>query len=347
MEDRFIAQIRAKIEAIPEGRDHLVLGIGDDAAILSPFEGNGVVTTDLLCDKVDFTVGVDSPRLIGRKALGVNLSDLAAMGAVPHSVVISVLLPDRWPDSFPGTAEDFLTGFREGLLPLARHFRTALAGGDTNRGPGVFAVSVTAFGTISDGKALLRSGARPGDRILVTGPVGGSIFHRHFLFTPRVAEALYLKTHYSIHAGMDISDGLLLDLSRMARESGVGFALIDDQVPIHPDALSPPKDSRRFPGWEEEKSALDHALGDGEDFELILAVPPEEAKRLLHDQPFAAGRPFSALGIDSFHDDPNYQPAILTEIGEFTPLEEGVTRQKKEGDRRVPIREFSGWNYRF
>lgn len=323
MEDRFIDLLRREMETVPELNRHLIRGIGDDAAILKRFRGNMAVTADLLCDGIDFRIGVDSPRDIGRKALAVNLSDLAAMGAVPLAVVVSLLLPRRMKTSWKpaessanrkkrenekeakdggcdgveegakpigeeekGGISEFALEFYRGLIPLAKRYNVSMAGGDTNSWDGAFAVSVTAFGAVSARNALLRNAARPGDRILVTGPLGGSIFGRQFRFMPRVTEALFLARHYQIDAAIDISDGLTLDLSRLARESGVGFLLDEKKVPIHPDVFSPPSDAEKFPGWETDKTPLAHALGDGEDFELILAVPPGEAERLLTEQPF-------------------------------------------------------------
>ena len=130
-----------------------------------------------------------------------------------------------------------------------------------------------------------------GDRIVVSGAFGGSILGRHFDFEPRVNEALLLNDRYELHAGMDISDGLAIDLSRLVRESGVGAIVETDHVPIHEDArrLAEQADDGRTP--------LEHALGDGEDFELLLAVPPDEARRMLSQQP---------LGVP------------LTDIGQFT-----------------------------
>ena len=122
-------------------------------------------------------------------------------------------------------------------------------------------------------RAIAPLGARPGDRIIVTGAFGGSILGRHFDFLPRVREALLLNERYEIHAGMDVSDGLALDLSRLAAGSGVGAIVDIDHVPIHDDA------HRLAAG--DGRSPLEHALGDGEDFELVLAVEPKEAKRML------------------------------------------------------------------
>ena len=162
-----------------------------------------------------------------------------------------------------------------------------------------------------------RKGALAGDRIIVSGAFGGSILGRQFDFEPRVNEALLLNERYELHAGMDVSDGLAIDLSRLVRESGVGAIVETDRVPIHDDArrLAEQRDDGRTP--------LEHALGDGEDFELLLAVPPDEARRMLAEQP---------LGVP------------LTDIGQFT-AEPGLWQREAGG----PLRPLtpSGWEHNF
>ena len=176
----------------------------------------------------------------------------------------------------------------EGLLPLAEEFGVAIAGGDTNAWDGPLVISITAIGELTERGPLLRSGARPGDAILVTGSFGGSILGRHFHFTPRVREALLLNERYRLHAGIDVSDGLSLDLFHLTQESGCGALLDLSAVPIAADAY------RLAAADGDGATPLDHALGDGEDFELILAVPPDEAERLLADQPLAV--PLARIG---------------------------------------------------
>jgi thiamine-monophosphate kinase len=153
---------------------------------------------------------------------------------------------------------------------------------------GPLVVSITLLGKITGRGPLRRGGAKPGDRILATGSFGGSILGKHFDFQPRVEEALLLNERYRLHAGIDVSDGLSIDLARMAKESGCGAILQTDAVPISDDARRLSKE--RADGV----SPLDHALGDGEDFELLLAVGPDEAQRILADQPLDV--PISDIG---------------------------------------------------
>lgn len=267
METEFISWLRGRLPPHPRLR----LGVGDDAAILQwAQDARCVVTTDMLNDGVDFVWDRCDGRLVGRKSLAVNLSDLAAMAARPLAAVVSLALPQQNP-------LEVACQLYEGLLPLAAEFDVALAGGDTNVWDGPLAVSITALGEVTERGPLLRSGARPGDAILVTGRLGGSLLGRHLQFTPRVREALLLNERYRLHAGIDVSDGLSLDVSRVAQASGCGAELDLPAVPIHEDAYHLAATSGTTP--------CDHALGDGEDFELILAVPADEARRLVSDQP--------------------------------------------------------------
>lgn len=269
MESEFIAYLRAAISPTSAG---LLVGPGDDAAVLAWRNDRAcVVTTDMLMDGVDFRLGVDAPERIGRKSLAVNLSDLAAMAAEPVGAVVSLALPRL------GGLE-LAKKLYAGLLPLAAQFKCPIVGGDTNSWDGPLVVSVTALGRTTDGRLLRRNGAKPGDSIVVTGEFGGSILGKHFDFTPHVRLALDLAKYEELHAAMDVSDGLSLDLSRMCAESGCGVVLRLDRVPI---AEAARELSRRDPN---SGTALDHALSDGEDFELILATPQTEAERIVSEQ---------------------------------------------------------------
>jgi thiamine-monophosphate kinase len=273
MEHEFLRWLHERIPADARAP----LRLTDDAAVLRLAGGERVVATvDLLTDGVDFDLRSDAPERIGRKALAVNLSDLAAMAARPLAGLISLALPRTG-------GLDLATRLYEGLIPLAEKYHLAIAGGDTNCWDGPLAISVTALGEVTEHGPLLRSGARPGDAILVTGRFGGSRLGHQFDFDPRVEEAVWLAAHATLHAGMDVSDGLSLDLWRMCQASGVGAVVETAAVPIAPDAQR----------WADQQgdgsTALEHALGDGEDFELILAVPAETATQLLAQQPLACG----------------------------------------------------------
>ena len=260
----------------------LLVGAGDDAAILRVTEdANVVATTDMLMDGVDFELDRHDPARIGRKAIAVNLSDLAAMAATPIGALVSVALPRRG-------GQELARQLIAGMLPLAEEFDCPIAGGDTNSWDGPLVISVTALGEAPSDRRWLRSGAQPGDAILVTGQFGGSILGRHFDFTPRVREALWLARNATIHAAMDVSDGLSLDLSRLCEASHCGAVLDLEKIPI---AAAATKLSQEL---GDGSSAWDHALSDGEDFELLLAVPRDEAARLLSMQPLQT--PLTQIG---------------------------------------------------
>jgi thiamine-monophosphate kinase len=283
METEFIAWLRERLPPHPQ----LLLGPGDDAALLRLSDRpECLVTVDLLTDQVDFRLAESDPRLIGRKALAVNLSDIAAMAGRPLAAVIALALPR------PGALE-LATKLYEGMLPLAVEYQVAVAGGDTNCWDGPLAISVTLLGETSKRGALCRTGARPGDAIVVTGSFGGSILGRHFDFTPRVREALVLNARYELHAAIDVSDGLSLDLARLANASGCGARINTAEVPIADAARDlAQRDLAQRDGAAGD--ALAHALGDGEDFELLLAVPPDAARRMLAEQPLDV--PLTVIG---------------------------------------------------
>jgi thiamine-monophosphate kinase len=256
------------------------VGIGDDCAILGVGEGTGagcdlLITTDMLMDGRHFHLEQDGPEAVGYKAMGVNLSDIAAMAGIARSAVVAVALPRD-------NAVEVARGLHAGLRVLADRFAVDLVGGDTNAWDGPLVITVTVLGHATVRGAVRRSGARPGDAILVTGPLGGSLVSgRHLRPEPRIAEALAIHRAATIHAMIDISDGLSSDLGHVLAESGGLGAILDAvAIPIHPDAH---EQTRR-----DGVSALDHALHDGEDFELCLAVAPEDADRLLAESPASA-----------------------------------------------------------
>lgn len=278
MELEFIRWLRARLASQPS----LPVGIGDDAAVLRLAEREGcVITVDLLTDGVDFELANDAPQRVGRKALAVNLSDLAAMAARPLAAFVALALPRAG-------ALELAKALYEGMIPLAERYQLAIAGGDTNTWDGPLVTSVTLVGEAGASGPLLRSGAQPGDWIVVSGRFGGSRLGHHFDFEPRVNEALWLAGRYPLDAGIDVSDGLSLDLARVAEASGCGAVIELSKVPVAEAA------GRWAAQLNDGSTALDHALGDGEDFELILAVPPAAAAELVARQPLDCG--LNAIG---------------------------------------------------
>jgi thiamine-monophosphate kinase len=279
MESDLIAWLRAELPPHP----CLRLGIGDDAALVQLGSGSDcVVTVDIISDQVDFRLDqIDDPRRVGHKALGVNLSDLAAMAAIPRAAVVGLALPRQ-------TALALAKSLYRGILPLAERFDMAIAGGDTHVWDGPLLVSITAIGAVGPHGLLYRQGAKPGDQLLVTGQLGGSLLGRHLDLEPRVREALLLNDRYDLHAAIDISDGLAIDLARLADASECGAVIELAQVPVSPAA----KQLAATPG--DARTPLEHALSDGEDFELLLAVPPATAEQLAAEQPLEV--PLTRIG---------------------------------------------------
>lgn len=243
------------------------VGIGDDAAVLD-WSANPqcLVTVDMLMEGVDFTRDSATPEQIGRKSLAVNLSDIAAMAGKPVACVVAVSLPRDG---------GFELGQRlhTGLAALADEFGVAIAGGDTNTWDGPLVLSITVLGEPTGRGPVLRSGAKPGDWVFVTGELGGSILGHHLDFTPRVREAQILNDAVELHSLIDISDGLAADLGHILEESRVGAILDATAIPLSPAAFELAGRDGRTP--------LDHALGDGEDFELIFSVSAQDGERLL------------------------------------------------------------------
>jgi thiamine-monophosphate kinase len=257
--------------------ERVLLGPGDDTAILSwPGGPNCLVTTDMLLEGSCFrlsethpgSLGAGTARQIGRKSMAVSLSDMAAMAGVPVAAVVSVGLPRKGGRTL---AEELYLGLRE----MADAFDTAIIGGDTNSWDGPLVINVTLLGEATPRGAVRRKGARPGDRLLVTGPLGGSLLGKHLDFTPRVREALALHAAVDLHAMIDISDGLAADVAHMCAESGCGAVLCADAIPIADAART----------LADKRTPLEHALGDGEDFELVFAVAPADAEALLRAPP--------------------------------------------------------------
>lgn len=241
------------------------LGIGDDAAVLEVPAGQHLVAaTDTLNAGTHFPVDT-SPFDIGFKCLAVNLSDLAAMGATPRWALLSLSLPEASPQ--------WVQQFSEGFMSLAQAHNVTLVGGDTTAGP--LSVSLTALGSVEPGRHLARSGARPGDLLVVSGTIGGAahalemlqagkpVPERHLLDRPQPRVSLGQALTGYASACIDVSDGLLADLGHVLKASGCGAKLEVEKLPCT-DALTGLEDETR---WR-------HQLSGGDDYELLFALPP-------------------------------------------------------------------------
>ncbi len=253
----FISWLRAKTPLLK----HVKVGPGDDTAVLETAEGLPLLTTDMLLEGSCFILQEAGAYRVGRKAIAVNLSDIAAMAGKPLAAVVALALPRH---SGREIAEQLYEGIRDGAEP----FGTAIVGGDTNSWSGPLAISITLFGEATSRGPVLRSGARPGDLIFTTGPLGGSLLGKHLDFTPRIREALALHQAANLHAMIDISDGLAADLHHICTESQCGALLWGDKIPI--------ADAARQKTLLDGREPLYHALHDGEDFELLFTIAPED-----------------------------------------------------------------------
>lgn len=237
-------------------RRDVVLGVGDDAAVVRPRSPELVLACDPVIEGVHFES--EAPAAwVGRKAVNRNLSDLAAMGATPEYLLLSAVLPH----GLPAVRRRRLFA---GVRDAAEAASCAVVGGDVAATTGPMVLTITAVGRL-EGRALRRDGARVGDTIHVTGPLGGSSLGHHLRFSPHLAEGRWLARQAAVTAAIDVSDGLLLDLQRLLDASGGwGADLSAAAVPVSKAAARLGRSSGR--------TALSHALGDGEDHVLLFTV---------------------------------------------------------------------------
>ena len=247
----------------------VVVGAGDDCAVLDlglP-DRRFLFKTDAVVEGVHFDKST-APEHIGHKALARCLSDIAAMAGTPTHALVTLALP-------PGFDVAFVERLYAGLTALARRHDVALVGGETTTDPMHVWLSVAVLGTVAPGKCPLRSGAKPGDALFVTGELGGSLAGRHLDFEPRLAEARWLVEHCAVHAMMDLSDGLAGDLRHILEASGVGAELRAASIPISRAARQSARASPAAP------LPLAAALTDGEDYELLFTIAGGDAGPLL------------------------------------------------------------------
>lgn len=283
-EHALIESIRCRVQSPSSA---LRLGIGDDCAILRPESGEEiVVTTDFSLEGVHFRRDWHSPESIGHRCLARGLSDLAAMGARPLAAFLSLAVPSEFATT--GKGRIWIERFLNGLLALARHWKVPLAGGDTAQSPQLACFDIVLIGAVPRGRALLRSTARSGDLIYVTGSLGGAAAellalervphrfvrlttaggdHPHLFLQPRLSVAARLAAAGLAHSAIDISDGLSIDLTHICDESNLAAELDAASIPVHPLASEAVR-TRLTP------SALDLALHGGEDYELLFTASP-------------------------------------------------------------------------
>jgi len=260
-------------------RPEVALGVGDDCAIVRPGatpDCEWLLTSDAVIEGTHFTGGA-SPAAVGHKAIGRVLSDLAAMGAEPRWALMDLAAP-------PHEEVRILEGIYEGATALAARHALAIVGGDTARADAL-AIHVFAVGQAPANKSVRRSGARKGDLVFVTGALGGSRRCRHLAFEPRVQEGIWLRDWAA--ALIDVSDGLAADLRHILDQSGVGATLDGSRIPVSADARE----------LNDGVPPLDHALYDGEDFELLFTVRPDHEAALLEAWRSTFTLPCTCIGV--------------------------------------------------
>lgn len=282
-EKKLVAQLRHMADRSTRGRSHavrhaIVTGIGDDCAVLRPLRGGDLlVTTDFTLEGIHFRREWHPPESVGHRCLARGLSDIAAMGGEPLAAFLSLALPRDLPEAWVGR-------FARSLISLCDKYGLTLAGGDTAESPDGVLADIVVAGSVPKGKAILRSTARPGDRIYISGELGGSAaavarmmaskkkvnprqYRRHFYPEPRIELGRILREKRLASAMIDTSDGLSTDLAHICDESGVGAELDEDLIP------------RARVGKPAREADLDLALHGGEDYELLFTARPGESVR--------------------------------------------------------------------
>ncbi|MGQ9467266.1 MAG: thiamine-phosphate kinase [Anaerolineae bacterium] len=317
--------------ALPAPGERVIVGIGDDVAVLRPDETRYILATcDIQVENVHFLRDRITPRQLGRKAVAINVSDIAAMGGVPRHLLVSLVLPKD-------TEVAFVDGLYEGMQEECLRWGAEIVGGNMAHSPGGIVVDLFLLGEVEPDRLLRRSGARVGDRVLVTGTLGDSaaglalvlhpevacpddhrrwVLERHLTPTPRLREGRAIAQSGLATAMIDVSDGLASDIGHICEMSGVGVRIWADALPISGAA--------RAVAEALGSDALDWALFGGEDYELLFTAPAERAAELAHRVQEETG-------------------THITIIGEVAPAEEGMTLIHRDG---VPVSlRKGGWDH--
>ena len=251
-EEKLLAEILARL---PESK-RVVVGAGDDCAVVR-FRGAPdllVLKSDCVVEDVHF-IGSAPATAVGWKAMMRALSDYAAMGAFPEFALITLVIAAN-------KKQTWVRDLYRGLNRAAKRFDVAIVGGETSATTGSTVVTVSMAGYVEAEYLVTRAGGKMGDDLFVTGKLGGSIREHHLNFVPRIPESRWLARHFDVHAMIDLSDGLGIDLPRLARASGLGFRLEKAALPVA------------------RGCTVEQAISDGEDYELLFAISPRESRRL-------------------------------------------------------------------
>jgi thiamine-monophosphate kinase len=293
-ERALIQRITARLAA----PDWVIVGPGDDAAVVEPQRGTlDVLTTDAQVEGVHFDRRFMPPDAIGHRALAVNLSDLAAMGARPRAALLSLVLP-------AALEIDVVDGMLDGMLRVAAAHHVPIVGGNVSRSPGPLMLDVTAIGSIGRRHVLTRGGARPGDIVYVTGSIGDGAVgleslregaaveacaHRFLFPEARVRAGMLLGRNRAATACMDLSDGLADGVRQVAEASNVGITLDAETLPVTDDVRRWHDARRRQP--------LEAAISGGDDYELLFTVRPAHRGRLRAVQRLLGGLSMTPIGM--------------------------------------------------
>jgi thiamine-monophosphate kinase len=234
----------------------VVSGPGDDCAVVKTRDRRNflVLKTDCVVAGVHFLATANALD-VGWKAMMRPLSDFASTSAVPQFALITLIAPEQ-------TKVEWVDELYRGLRRAAKRFKVSIVGGETSGIPGPVAISVSVVGFVERDRCVSRRGGKVGDELFVTGRLGDALKRKHLQFVPRIAESRWLTKNFSIHAMMDLSDGLGADLPRLARASRVGFAIAMENLPLARGAK------------------IDDAISEGEDYELLFAISPRDRSRL-------------------------------------------------------------------
>ena len=312
---------------IGEPSEDVVLGLGDDAAVLRIRPGHqAVLTTDTLVEGVHFDRAYTPVESLGWKSLAINISDVAAMGGIPRFAVAALALPERW------SVED-VEEFYRGMERCGSRYGCAIVGGDTVHIEETACITVTVMGEIETGRAVQRGGAGTGDLVCVTGKLGGSraglevlssqsdreefrdSVNRFLEPEPRVREARAILEALSPTSMIDISDGLASEMHHLCRQSGVGCLIEEEDLPVSGEVFR----------WTEEKggSPVDYALGSGEEYELLFTVGKKACEQTLRQE-------FESLGTE------------VTVIGKILQKAAGIKIRKDGKTRPLNVK---GWDH--
>jgi len=281
--------------------EDVLIGVGDDMAVVRVGGEKLLITTDMLLEGVHFELSKASLAQVGYKAMACSLSDCAAMAALPFVAVVAVGLPRNM--SMQDAQKLHL-----GIQKAAKKYNCPVVGGDVTSWDKPLTINVSMLARTGAVEPVLRSGAKVGDSVLVTGTLGGSLLGRHLEFEPRVTQARQLAELVDLHAMIDISDALSSDLGHICQQSGVSAVVDAEAVPISDAA-------------KKSDDPLTAALGDGEDFELLFCLGPEDAERLLSQWPGISSLQLSCVGQIIVGDGKDHRVFLRQGNGQMQPMD--------------------------